>query len=435
MTDHVADRDDRLQKPGAGLTGVHRRSCRPSPQSPLVTGQHLALGLALGSAFYLSDAARLREKVAGQGRAELPGPPSVWSRVKAASFVMIAGIGIQAFVYGPRRDFGVLDILVALNFILVGFALLWARRQRLSARATGHWLAVGCAVIGVGTTSSLSDCAVVVATGSVVFLVVGVVEEIQRGSPVADGYYRLFGGIGSNRQAICASWLMLTTLYLYQRAYLPFWLAVPAVVGAATIQLLARSLAATWSTLAAAAMWTYLMFPQWRDAMLFAVAIGALLAGVLAFNPRMRHWLIQALQLGRPIVHWTTFGGRRQIWAFSWRESRADRWFGIGYRSFWSNERQDRWQAANPDPRRYSHSHSQYLELLQNGGVLALLLFLVTIGYTWHGVAGVPVDGPFVMALIVFVLVDGFFESTFVLPGFEAFTLFVLLLASRSQGP
>jgi exopolysaccharide production protein ExoQ len=77
-----------------------------------------------------------------------------------------------------------------------------------------------------------------------------------------------------------------------------------------------------------------------------------------------------------------TFTGRTSIWAFTWSYVESRPWLGYGFGGFWSTGTAAPVMQTGPWWMKdvINQSHDLYLDLLAQGGVVALVLFLAHVG-------------------------------------------------------
>jgi hypothetical protein len=113
-----------------------------------------------------------------------------------------------------------------------------------------------------------------------------------------------------------------------------------------------------------------------RIALPIVLAVGAAVAIFLASGAIDG---ISAADLSRMVSGDDTFTGRSELWRFAAGAIAERPILGWGYQSFWGVEGSP--QASLPDGflRRTPHAHNGYLDLLLQGGVVALVLFLAML--------------------------------------------------------
>jgi O-antigen ligase len=222
----------------------------------------------------------------------------------------------------------------------------------------------------------------------------------------------------------------------------PRWrrLAVLLLVGGSGVVVLSLSRSALISLVAgAAAMWALGMSGR-RIALYFSFLVAAfgVALGVIAICPAtLQQELLNVALMGRS-EDAGSFTGRVPLWLEMWKDGAGHRLQGFGYGAYWTADRN--YELAQAVGWYASHSHSVYMELLIDLGVVGLLLALAVAvlsiaQYSQRLAATGRFEYRFFGALFVCALANGFFEVNFIWPRLEGLFLgmAVLLLFMQPQ--
>jgi O-antigen ligase len=132
--------------------------------------------------------------------------------------------------------------------------------------------------------------------------------------------------------------------------------------------------------------------------------------------------------LGRDRLVRRNLGGRIDLWRLVWGPIREKPLLGYGYRQFWSPSRTQ--EAIRTIGWGSRDSHSMYLDVLLNAGLVGLGLFLlVLVTATTHALGLPALEAVFLVTFFFIVALEGMFESGFLTPNFRSFSFFLLLFA------
>ncbi|MFC1665801.1 O-antigen ligase family protein [Pseudomonadota bacterium] len=388
------------------------------------------IGIIIGVAIYISELIDLQERLAWADNLTPPSPKRWWQPLSTLAFSTVAITGGVVFYNGQSYTVDSLDILVMLSSGFTILSFLWAHDKQNSLPSVLRWGVLGCTAIALGLALEFEQCVIIVASGSMIYLLIGVAEELRAGSLRKGRHYRFFGGVGCNKQATHCIFVGLSSVYLSNVSLLPLFVTLALLFFSLVILILTRSIANWWSIFIVLSVWLFLAYPDTRNELTKYILIGATTALILLTTNSGRgivHWLIF---VGRTNVKITYLAGRWDIWRFVWSDVMKYPFFGQGYGSFWNVNNQARFLQSGPLNIPLTHSHSIYLELLLNGGFVALTLFFMmgAVGAFYAMDESGPA-GAFVAALIAYVVFQGVVESAFTLPQFRSFT-FILILVS-----
>lgn len=230
--------------------------------------------------------------------------------------------------------------------------------------------------------------------------------------------FRFAGTTHPNMQGVNSGLLSLAALYLAlcERRH-RYWFLLVAGIGLAFL-LLTKSRTALSSTLLAQ-IFLIAVFsgPRQRAGLLTAaVFLGSLIA--LWFGRDLVERVLDAALLGRTYDA-ASLSGRVPLWRDLLEYFSQHPWLGVGYDGFWTPERIDAISESQSWP--IASAHSAYLELALSVGVLGLALILLTVVATIPVLLRanrLPAHGgfAFLSAILVFCLVHGVLEASFMRP-------------------
>lgn len=317
-------------------------------------------------------------------------------------------------------------------------SILWSTNIFLSRQSLIPWIITAGVGFVTGAEVGASECVMIIALVSSVFLLVGYCNELLRGVSVRQSGYRFAGTLQPNRQGFNCAMLALSYCYLGSTNKVPFWIAIAGVLAGVGSLALARSRTPFWATEAASAFWAVVTPSGSSRAWpleLFAVIFlaGVVISRRLHANPpgdyraeTRESALSTVVLLGRPNQYVSTLNNRTELWRVILPYARENWLVGVGFGAFWDASRLDRLREATG--RVVTSCHSTFIEIFVRSGMIGAILFIATL------LAGVVVafrqhqaDGAFLCSLLVFVLFEAFVESIFALPNFGALFLFLLL--------
>jgi O-antigen ligase len=185
---------------------------------------------------------------------------------------------------------------------------------------------------------------------------------------------------------------------------------------------------------------TYLGLPARRIVFHATCAVAALGIGLLicAVSPTsLADRLSSAVLMGRT-EDAGSLTGRMPLWTEMWKDGAERRWQGFGYGGYWTVDRN--YELAGVIEWFPTHSHSAYMELLIDLGLIGLLLCLAIALVSIAGYARlVAATGRFeyrlLGALFVCGLVNGLFEVSFIWPRLEGLFVGMAVLSLFLKEP
>ena len=149
---------------------------------------------------------------------------------------------------------------------------------------------------------------------------------------------------------------------------------------------------------------------------------------IAATSSRCRRYLFQTLMLRRDDPSWKTVSNRIPIWQHVWRGVARHPLLGFGFGGFWYPARGTtvgrhlKWRKPVDD------SYSLYLETVVNTGICGSMMLAACLTTAFATASQVETsNGGFLAAVVIFVTLQGIFESTLVLANFRAFSIWLLL--------
>ena len=305
-------------------------------------------------------------------------------------------------------------------------SVMWSIDPLLSAKRGAVLLFLGVAAVGVHRALTAQELRQTVLVTCALFLMVGVIAELQLGvfRPTSFGY-RFAGTVHPNTQAIhCVLLALAAALFPCQSFRQRCWVWL--VVGVAVVLLLltkSRTSLLGLVVVGALVIWlrtsarTRLVL---AIGVLFATSSCLLLLEMSGYSLGER--LHEVLLLGRT-GKTATLSGRIPLWSELVPYLIDRPILGYGYGAFWSPDRilemaaKTKWQMV--------HSHSAYIETLLAVGLVGLLtmLALVCVCLTRHlRIYRTTEDtgNAFSVAVLVFFLIYSCLEAGFLLPTFAS---------------
>lgn len=376
----------------------------------------------IGVAFVITDHNREFVSFAASS-----GDGSVASPVLAtvvARLGLLAAMAAMAFTHGEWRRVRwsptFLPVVVLVGYLAL--SALWSPDFSFTVRKV---IVLGIVVATAACTAATFDLRRLIDLVLIVFvayLMLGAVYEVATGSVKFLRVYRFAGTTGANQNGVFAAVIALIcagrlALDKGVRAA-PQWVLIAFAAFFTMITMSRTAMVAFVAALVAAGIAVGLSphsTRRLRAAM--AAVITLLVAGVVLVlsNDGRRYNLTQ---IGRRDLIWEpllTAIGERPI-------------TGYGYLGYWVDEGRNSVEDA----------HSIYVELLLDGGVIALVLFLVTIGAAMLRQFVITrqqlsADHVVALALLAFALVQGLAESQFIRPTISLFFLLCLVLRTAIE--
>jgi O-antigen ligase len=251
----------------------------------------------------------------------------------------------------------------------------------------------------------------------------------------AAGMFRLareyrFPTGGATKQSEHSVLLAFSATYLYHVGYLGNAATVLLVGTAFVLLFLTRTLNSFWPAVGAAVLWFALQSDALQGSAWLTGGVGCLVVlGLLCLgSSRWRDRLVGVLFLGREFSNWLTLSSRTPIWSYALRSVPARPVLGFGYGGFWNSHRSGEAAQSFGWTNPVSTSCSLYVEALVNTGVIGLALFMSVFIAGYAAAFRLPMaECGFMLAVMTYVTLHSGFNTTFALPSFRAFALFLLL--------
>ena len=150
---------------------------------------------------------------------------------------------------------------------------------------------------------------------------------------------------------------------------------------------------------------------------------------------QLNFWDLAGLAVGDP-----TFTGRTDIWAFTLDQASHRPFGGFGFRSFWRvGADSPALQVAGTFTSRTAHAHNGYIDILLNGGAVAVALFLPVLVGGLH-VAGKIADRSFLagvacLGFMVFSVLYNLLETSWFLGTNVVFIFFQIVWVAIMYDP
>ena len=356
-------------------------------------------------------------------------------------FLVLLTVGGLALLGPPQQLRPKLDTITVLALAALGWAVLsfvWSTSPNETARELVRLLGFTFTGAALVRRFSLRELMFLFATICLVSIAVDVAADIAAGTfqPWTRGF-RLGGTLHANHMgrlgAIVAliGWMMLGNGRLLS-------LSSALITTGVVVVLMSGSRSGTLGLVAGLAAMQIIGLPRRRICLIVsgASAIAAIGLFVVAVLPPSTHRLVtQAVLMGRTEDS-ASLTGRVPLWQEMWRDASERMGHGFGYGAYWTVDRNYQMgEAIEWFPR---HSHSAYLELFVDLGLVGVLLVVtlamaavarcirlaVTTGRPEYRLLG---------ALLICAMANGFLEVNFVAPRFEGLFvgMAVLVLALR----
>ena len=360
--------------------------------------------------------------------------------LNAVAYLILGGWGALTVALALRERRlqmqGVLSFL-ALAFVLwVPLSLLWADVFSVTVNKVAIFVMLSVAVLGVAVRFKPQDLLLFVVLSSTAYLLAGLVMELAQGSfrPWIGGY-RFSGTIHPNGQGLNCGLLVLAALLSAQRwRGLRLTFASIALV-AFVFLLLTKSRTPLGAMLIALAMYWVFTQPFTVKVMLATLA-GMAATFVAIFRDSLIPALLEAIQLGRTDLQQTgvsgkTLTGRTALWEEAWYFITERPLLGWGYNAFWTVDNnldigdQIDWLPGS--------AHSIYFDLMLGLGIIGAVIFLAAVvlgiarSYGYYRRSGNDPAYVFFWSVMLFALVHGAAESTFLFPAAHSFLLLAVL--------
>lgn len=373
-------------------------------------------------------------------------------RIEAVNLVstpmrlMLGCLGIWFLFNAPRNNLrwgGLILFCYLLYAFYLGLSVTWSVNPKFTLQKLVVFSMMSVAAFGLARRLSLQDLAMIFSLVCACYLFGGLVIEILLGNfrpHMPD--YRFVGTAHPNSLAAYGTVCCLAAPVFTKRGSSVSYLTIGMVV-LGILVLLATKSRTTLAGLIFAVLATRMVTfkPSNR---IFGVSLVSLMFvafGMFLSVAPNSTWnsMGGALAMGRT-EDVGSLTGRLPLWEELWRAIEKKPVFGHGYLAFWEKDRIELlfdllgWEVP--------HGHNMYLDLLIDGGIIGLSLFMmfllvslaVSFGrYLKHRDIGVA----FVFGLLLFAMVHGTGESLFKLPTFLLFILVTttLRLGALPRGP
>jgi exopolysaccharide production protein ExoQ len=330
-------------------------------------------------------------------------------------FLFIGAVSaITWFRYRDRRRVkrSFLALMLSAFAVWAGLSVLWANAPGLALRRIIVFLIISLTSLAVALCCSPKHLVWFVAFSSAVYLAIGITAELELGTfhPLQTGY-RFAGTLHPNDQGTNCALLFLSSLALLRnrdrRVLMPSFFAT---LGLGFL-LLTGSRTAFGSSLAVVLL--YLLIRVCRGRIAPAVLSGTValvLLGAIVQPLASASW--NALLLGRQ-EGTSTFAVRVELWRDLLDYLQQRPLAGYGYGGFWTPAR----ISIISDDQHWSitSSHSEYLEIALDLGVIGLALYVVTFGAALRHAARFAVQectrySRYYLGLIIFYMLSSALE-------------------------
>lgn len=412
---------------------------RPAPQ-----GLPLLSFLVLFVIFYVIDGFDLFYAM-GQRDAELGMGSAVslqagGSAGRRLAFLLLAGLGIFGVLWPRVEDArlrGLLGGLLIVGTCYIAISPAWADNPSMGLRRSGAMLFLALGVIGASRRWTMRQVLLFALLIPATTTVLGLASEIATGRfSLLTLDYRFHGIMHANRNGGLIGIMILAALCVMRSGggRRMLWLAF--VAAAFALLITTQSRGALAALLAALATWWAFRGGELGRGFGAALLAGGLVVplGFLAFGESLSDVARSAMFLGRvEDASPATLTGRMPLWEYLIERHAADRpWLGHGYGSFWTAQRlldvseYFRWTIF--------YSHSGYIEVLLDLGVIGLALMVAAIGaalfralhlYRTRGES----EWLFAAAILVWHMVNSIVDA--IAPYPELRTFLVLLIAVK----
>lgn len=352
---------------------------------------------------------------------------------KRISLAIFGVAGIILMSQGVRRP----GMRTALAWSTTAFGVLavvsplWSDDPSLTVRRLGVLILFNLGALGLVCRWSASQVLDFAFKSSLVTLIAGFLTEIVRHNfhPL-DSAYRFEGLAHPNSMgAVGAVMLIAAAVRLRQADPARFWNWVGLGIGLATLAL-TKSRGALVGAMAGAGVCLLMTMPR-RRIVFWGMALGALALALLIFLPSTMDHLQHAFLMGRADSEAETLSGRTVLWKYLLGYIEARRWFGYAFSSFWTPVRV--FTVSQDNGWTILHSHSEYIEVALQLGVIGLGLYILTwlmalARATARLIRGASPDLLFTLALSTWLVIHTLIEPLFLRPSLPALAATLVLL-------
>jgi exopolysaccharide production protein ExoQ len=323
------------------------------------------------------------------------------------------------------RVSGIVGVLCLAYLAWCAATYMWSDDPSLSLKRLIVLMCQLLAALGIAKRCSPQQFVWIVFYCTLAWLGLGVAAELSLGTfhPWKQGY-RFAGVFHPNQMGINCAILTLAALYLAADAlWLRGRLLAFAAIGFSFLSLSGSRTALASAVAMMAAQWI-LMAPRGRLRLRFVLAsVAAIFAGLVLMLSMDD--MSSVVAMGREKESLSSFTGRVPLWEELVQDYASERPLtGFGFGAFWSpnhiydiSESQT-WAVAS--------SHSTYVDLLLNVGLIGGILFLGATAFATIRLARLEIQQPrtgygFMAILVIYVLCAGLMETTVSLGWFLSF--------------
>ena len=360
--------------------------------------------------------------------------------------IVLAGLGISGLLFARRRRLDFSNPLLWVWTLYWGWlfgSVVWSSNPSFTAYKLTVLAMFGLAAIGIPKWYSLFDWTLVLSVTCCWFFLIGLSAELLHGQfqPWTSDY-RFVGTKHPNSIAAYGFACCLFAITHFGRGSVRTNARCIAIgLAGCVFLLLTKSRTSLFAAIVGAGAVTMLRLPSTKR-LLFGLASACLLSlavvGYALLSSAAQGAIGDVAAMGRS-EDMSTLTGRLPLWELLLEHVAKRPWVGHGYLGFWDADRVERlgdalqWEIP--------HGHNMYIDLLLDGGVIGLTLyiaFLLTgLGVAARAFAKGNDSAPFVFGLICAVLIHGGGESLFKHPSFCGFMLYssVLRLLWKERTP
>ncbi|MFC1665520.1 O-antigen ligase family protein [Pseudomonadota bacterium] len=363
---------------------------------------------------------------------------SIWRRdsyFRHTGFILLLGVSIFTFKADSVPSISWLSSITFLYIGLVQLSVLWSDDHRLCIKFSIQHTIIALTAFTITTQLSTPQCALLFITVCSTHLIIALWEDLSTGAIKRNGYR--FSGRGLPFvQALSAILIAYCITYLKQLGYVHNSTFVVVTIIAILLFLATRTISALIAAAFSLTVWFSLSHWDWPQSGFYLVLFWVLVfaVGIFLYQKKStRSLLYIALSLGRkPASHSNAnlLSGRNIIWRYAFRGIIKRPLLGYGYGVFWAPRRVKEFSVHMSVQRSGCTAHSIYLDSVLNTGLIGLVVYvaLLTIAFANGVVAPVP-ERQLFAALIAFVAIGGISDSYFIIPGYEAFCLYLILFS------
>ena len=357
--------------------------------------------------------------------------------LSAPSRILLGFVGISLILLPTRlrlQPVSALSICLLLLFVFLIASFAWSANPRVTLQKSVSFTLLLIASLGAAKHFSLRELIRVIPGICLGYIAFGLLVELGLGTfKPWQSQYRLVGTAHPNTLAVYASVCCLAaTAFRRKAGDSMLWPLLFAGVGILTL-LLTKSRTTMAALLLALSSLGYLQLRGMQRAFVISTIFGCLAVFGMILSLQSTSTLdsfAESLALGRT-ENVSNLTGRLPLWEELSRFVARKPFLGYGYLAFWDSARVQ--YLSDALGWEIPHGHNMYIDLMLDGGVVGLTLFVgllfVTLGtavdrYRLYGDAAIAC----VFGLVIFAMAHGSAESLFKLPTFLLFTLFTLIL-------